>query len=38
MDVVFLDFAKALDKKVPNHRLLEKLSIHGVRGENLCFD
>jgi hypothetical protein len=35
-DVIFLDFAKALDK-MPRERLLTKLSAHGIRGATLCW-
>ena len=34
MDVIFLDFAKALDK-VPLARLMEKVWAHGIRGNML---
>ncbi len=32
MDIIFLDFAKALDK-VPVKRLLAKLKAHGIAGK-----
>jgi len=32
VDVIFLDFAKAFDK-VPHHRLLKKLTSHGIGGK-----
>ena len=32
VDVIFLDFVKAFDK-VPHHRLLKKLTSHGIDGK-----
>ena len=31
VDVIYLDFQKAFDK-VPNHRLIHKLTAHGIGG------
>uniref|UniRef100_A0A8C3IBY2 Reverse transcriptase domain-containing protein n=1 Tax=Chrysemys picta bellii TaxID=8478 RepID=A0A8C3IBY2_CHRPI len=36
VDIVYLDFQKALDK-VPHQRLLHKLSCHGIRGKILSW-
>ncbi|CAM4524802.1 unnamed protein product [Lepidochelys olivacea] len=36
VDIVYLDFQKALDK-VPHQRLLSKVSSHGIRGKVLSW-